>query len=58
LENAKELMTEFEEKLNTEVRKQKKLNMTDEKNFRREKLQKKYTVKMLYKWNNSVTTLS
>ena len=51
-------MTEFEEKLNTEVRKQKKLNMTDEKNFRREKLQKKYTVKMLYKWNNSVTTLS
>jgi len=58
LENAKELITEFEEKLNTEVRKQKKLNMTDEKNFRREKLQKKYIVKMLYKWNNSVTTLS
>jgi len=31
LENAKELIAEFEEKLNAEVRKQEKLNMAKEK---------------------------
>jgi len=52
LENTKELVTEFEEKINTEVRRQKKLDLAEEKNFRRVELPGKYTVKMLYEWDD------
>jgi len=38
--------------LNVEVKRQEKLDMAEERNFRREKLLGKYTVKMLYKWND------
>jgi len=48
LENTKEVVTEFEERLNVEVRQQEKLEMVEERNFRREELLEKYTVKMLY----------
>ena len=52
MENAKELVTEFEGRMNTEVRRQEKLDLAEEKNFRRAELLGKYMARMLYKWNN------
>jgi len=49
LENTKEVVVEFEKRLSAEVRRQEKLNMIEESDFRREKLLGKYMVKMLYK---------
>jgi len=48
----KEVIIEFEKRLSVEVRRQEKLDMSEERNFRREELPEKYTVKMLYRWNN------
>ena len=52
MENIKEAVAEFEERVNAEVRRQKKLNMAEERDFRKGKLPGKYTAKMLYRWNN------
>jgi len=52
LENVKEVVAEFEERLNIEVKRQEKLDMTEKKDFRREKLLRKYIAKMLYEWND------
>ena len=52
LENTKELVAEFEGKMSTKVRRQEKLDMVEEKNFRREELLEKYTAKMLYRWDD------
>ena len=49
LENAKVLVAEFEGRVNAEVRRQEKLNLEEERDFRRGKLPEKY---MLYRWNN------
>ena len=38
--------------MNTKVRKQEKLDMTEEKDCKREELLGKYTAKMLYGWND------
>jgi len=38
--------------MNTEVRWQEKLDTTEERDFKREKLLEKYTVKRLYKWDD------
>ncbi len=38
--------------MSTEVKRQEKLNMIEEKDFRREKLLGKYIVKMLYEWDD------
>ena len=54
LENAREALEEFERRMNAEVRRQERLDMEEEKNFRRRELPGKYTVKMLYRWNNEV----
>jgi len=43
---------EFEERMSGEVRKQKKLNRIEEKDFRKGKLLEKYMMKMLYGWDN------
>ena len=48
LENTKEAVAEFEEKISIEVRQQEKLERIEEKNFRREELLEKYMAKMLY----------
>ena len=45
-------MTEFEERLNTEVRKQEKLKIIKERYFKKGKLLEKYTAKILYRWDN------
>jgi len=49
LENAKEVVVKIKRRLNTEVRKQEKLDMTKEKNFRRRELLRKCTAKILYR---------
>ena len=38
--------------MNIEVRRQEKLEMAEEKDFRRGKLLEKFTAKMLYGWDN------
>jgi len=52
LENVKEVVAKFEGKLSVEVRRQKKLNIAEKRDFRREELPGKYMVKMLYRWDN------
>jgi len=48
LENAKEIVVKFEGRINAEVRRQEKLDITEERDFRRGKLLEKYMTKMLY----------
>ena len=43
---------EFEGRISIEVRKQEKLDIVEEKDFRRGELPGKYTAKILYKWDN------
>ena len=52
LENTKEVVNEFKRRMNAEVRTQKKLEMIEERDFKKEELLKKYIVKILYGWNN------
>ena len=49
LENIRKVVAEFEGKLNTEVRRQEKLDMVKERNFKRKELPEKYIVKILYR---------
>ena len=49
LENAKELVVEFKGRMKVEVRRQEKLDMTKEKNFRGRELPGKYMARMLYR---------
>ena len=52
LENTREAVEELERRMSAKVRRQEKLDMMEEKNFRREKLPEKYIVKMLYGWDD------
>ena len=52
MENAKEVVAEFEGRVNTEVRQQEQLNTAEEKDFRRGELPEKYKAKMLYEWED------
>ena len=45
-------MEEFEGRMNTEVRRQEKLDMAKERDFRRRELSGKFMAKMLYGWDN------
>ena len=49
LENTKELVVEFKGRINVEVRRQEKLDLAEEKNFRRGELPGKYMARMLYR---------
>ena len=48
LENAKEALEEFKGRMNVEVRRQEKIDMAKERDFRREELLEKFTVRILY----------
>jgi len=48
LGNARGALEEFEGRMNAEVRRQEKLDMMEEKDFRRGELPEKYMAKMLY----------
>jgi len=52
LEHARELVNEFKGRMNAEVRRQEKIDMAEEKDFRREELPGKFTAKMLYGWDD------
>ena len=52
LENTKEVVTEFKRRPNIEVKQQEKLNMMKKRDFRRRELLEKYSIKILYKWDN------
>jgi len=52
LKNTKEVVVEFERIINAETRIQKKLEVVEEKDFRRGELPEKYMAKMLYRWND------
>ena len=52
LGNAREVLEEFERRINAEVRRQEKLDMAEEKDFRRGELPEKFMAKMLYRWDN------
>jgi len=43
------VVTEFERRLSIEVRRREKLDMMEKRDFRREELLEKYTVKILYR---------
>jgi len=49
LGNTKEVLEEFEGRVDTEVRRQEKINRAEERNFRRGELPGKFTAKMLYR---------
>jgi len=48
LGNAKEVLKEFERRMNTEVRRQEKIDITEERDFRRRELPGKFIAKILY----------
>ena len=52
MKNAGEALKEFEERMNAEVRRQEKIDMAEERDFRRGELPGKFMVKMLYRWDN------
>jgi len=45
----KEVIAEFEGRINAEVRRQEKLDLVEEQDFRRGELPENYATKMLYK---------
>ena len=52
LKNAEEAIKKFERKMSVEVRRQEKIDMAEERDFRRGELPGKFTEKMLYRWDD------
>ena len=52
LENAREALEKFKRRMNAEVRRQEKIEMAEERDFRRKELPGKFIAKMLYEWND------
>jgi len=52
LENVKEVVTKFEGRLNVKGRQQEKLDITEDRDFKRGELLGKYIVKILYRWGD------
>ena len=52
LKNAEGALKGFEERMNVEVRRQEKIDIAEERDFRREELLEKFMARMLYRWDN------
>ena len=52
MKNVGEALEEFEERMNVEIRRQEKIDIAEEKDFRRGELSGKFTAKMLYEWDD------
>ena len=52
LKNAEEALKEFEGRRNVEVRRQERIDMAEERNFRRGELLGKFMARMLYRWDD------
>jgi len=45
-------LEEFKGRMNAEVRRQEKIDMVEERDFKREELPRKFTAKILYGWDD------
>jgi len=52
LRNAREALEEFEGRMSAEVRRQERIDMAEERDFRRMELSGNYMAKLLYGWND------
>jgi len=52
LKNAEEALEEFKERMRIEVRRQERIDMAEERDFRRGELPGKFIARMLYGWND------
>ena len=52
LKNVEEALEEFEGRMSTEVRRQERIDMAEERDFRREELLGKFIARMLYGWDD------
>jgi len=52
LRNAGEALKEFKRRMDVEVRRQEKIDMVEERDFKRGELPGKFIAKMLYGWND------
>ena len=52
LKNAEEALEEFEGRMSAEVRRQERIDMAEERDFRRGELLGKFMVRMLYEWDD------
>ena len=52
LKNAEEALEEFEGRMSAEVRRQERIDMAEERDFRRGELLEKFMVRMLYEWDD------
>ena len=52
LGNAKEVLEEFKERMDAEIRRQEKIDRVEEQDFRRGELLGKFIARMLYGWND------
>ena len=52
LKNAEGALKGFEERMNVEVRRQEKIDIAEERDFRRGELLGKFTARMLYRWDD------
>ena len=52
MENAKEVVAEFEERLNVRIRRQKKSDQMEKRDFKRRELPVRYLAKILYRWDD------
>ena len=52
MKNTEGALEEFEGRMNAEIRKQKKIDIAEERDFRRRELPGKFTARMLYEWDN------
>ena len=52
LENVREALEEFKRRMNVKVGRQEKINMAEERDFRRRDLLGRFMAKMLYRWDD------
>jgi len=52
LKNAGKVLEEFKGRMSAEVRRQEKIDMVEERNFKRGELLEKFTARMLYGWDD------
>ena len=52
LKNVEETLEEFEGRMSAEIRKQERIDMAEERDFRRGELPEKFMARMLYRWDN------
>jgi len=48
----KEVLEEFKERMDAEIRRQEKIDRAEEQDFRRGELPGKFIARMLYRWND------